>query len=61
MNLGALRRLLPKNKKNCIKAYDGLNHLFQHCTTGMPDECGQIEETFSEEVLRDIVSWIVKL
>lgn len=61
MNLGALRRLLPKNKKNCIKAYDGLNHLFQHCTTGMPDEYGQIEETFSEEVLRDIVSWIVKL
>ena len=61
MNLGALRRLLPKNKKNCIKAYDGLNHLFQHCTTGMPDEYGQIEETFSEEVLKDIVNWIVKL
>lgn len=61
MNLGALCRLLPKNKKNCIKAYDGLNHLFQHCTTGMPDEYGQIEETFSEEVLKDIVSWIVKL
>nr|MCR5241355.1 lysophospholipase [Prevotella sp.] len=42
INLGALRRLLPKNKKNCIKAYDGLNHLFQHCTTGMPDEYAAI-------------------
>lgn len=61
MNLGALRQLLPKNKKTCIKAYDGLNHLFQHCTTGMPDEYGQIEETFSEEVLQDIVEWIAKL
>lgn len=61
MNLGTLRRLLPKNKKNCIKAYDGLNHLFQHCTTGMPNEYGQIEETFSEEVLKDIVEWISTL
>ena len=61
MNLGAMRRLLPKNKKNCIKAYDNMNHLFQHCTTGMPDEYGQIEETFSEEVLQDIVEWISKL
>lgn len=61
LNLGALRRLLPKNKNNCIKAYDNLNHLFQHCTTGMPDEYGDIEETFSEEVLQDIVEWIEKL
>ena len=38
-----------------------LNHLFQHCTTGMPDEYGDIEETFSEEVLQDIVEWIEKL
>ena len=58
MNLGALRRLLPKNKKNCIKAYDGLNHLFQHCETGMPDEYESIEETISEEVINDIISWI---
>nr|MCR5241949.1 alpha/beta hydrolase [Prevotella sp.] len=61
INLGALRRLLPKNKKNCIKAYDGLNHLFQHCTTGMPDEYAAIEETFSEEVLKDIVEWVMKM
>lgn len=61
INLNALRRLLPKNKKNSIKAYDGLNHLFQHCTTGMPDEYGEIDETFSEEVLKDMVEWLKKL
>lgn len=61
MNLSALRRLLPVSEKNCIKAYDGLNHLFQHCQTGKPDEYGEIEETFSEEVMQDIVEWIGKL
>ena len=61
MNLGALRRLLPDSKKNLIKSYDGLNHLFQHCTTGMPEEYAEIEETFSEEVLNDIVKWVMKM
>jgi hypothetical protein len=28
-----------------------LNHLFQHCTTGNPNEYINIEETFSYEVL----------
>ena len=60
MNLSALRRLLPVNSKTVIKSCDGLNHLFQHCTTGKPDEYGEIEETFSEEVLRDMVEWILK-
>ena len=60
-NLPALRRTLPKNKRNVIKEYEGLNHLFQHCTTGMPTEYATIEETFSEEVLNDIIAWIKKL
>ena len=60
MNLSALRRLLSKNKRNTIKAYDGLNHLFQHCTTGMPTEYGDIEETFAEEVLKDMAEWILR-
>ena len=61
MNLAAMRRLLPVNTKNCIKAYDGLNHLFQHCQTGIPTEYADIEETFSEEVLKDIATWIIHL
>ena len=60
-NVPALRRLLPKNKKNVIKEYEGLNHLFQHCEKGTPDEYFKIEETFSEEVLNDIIAWIKKL
>ena len=57
----ALRRTLPPNKQNLIKQYDGLNHLFQHCQTGLPTEYGTIEETFSEEVIRDIITWIKQL
>ena len=57
-NLPPIQRLLPKSKKNLIKEYPGLNHRFQHCTTGLPTEYGQIEETISQEVLQDIVQWI---
>jgi pimeloyl-ACP methyl ester carboxylesterase len=41
-----------------IKKYPGLNHLFQHCTTGLHTEYGNIEETLSPEVLSDIAGWI---
>ena len=57
-NLPAIRQLLPSSKRNLIKEYPSLNHLFQHCTTGLPDEYGQIEETVSPEVLSDIAEWI---
>ena len=57
-NLNAIRQLLPKSKKNLVKEYPGLNHLFQHCTTGFPTEYGQIEETISPEVLDDVAKWI---
>ena len=56
--LPALKVLLPSSKKHLIKEYPELNHLFQHCTTGLPDEYGQIEETISPEVLSDIAGWI---
>ena len=59
--LPALRRLLQPSKKHLIKEYPSLNHLFQHCTTGLPDEYSQIEETISPEVLQDIVQWINSL
>ncbi|MBR3093050.1 MAG: alpha/beta hydrolase [Bacteroidaceae bacterium] len=57
-NLTAIQQLLPKSKKNLVKVYPGLNHLFQHCTTGLITEYGQIEETISPEVLSDIVQWM---
>ena len=58
MCLDALRRVLPANEHHLIKSYPGLNHLFQHCETGMPDEYEGIEETISEEVINDIISWL---
>ncbi|MBO4306727.1 MAG: alpha/beta hydrolase [Prevotella sp.] len=60
-NLTAIRQLLPKSKKNLIKEYPSLNHLFQHCTTGLPTEYSDIEETISPEVLSDIAQWINSL
>ena len=61
MNLGALRRVLRPNERHLIKSYPGLNHLFQHCETGLPDEYDVIEETFSVEVINDIINWIKTL
>ena len=54
-NLSKIEALCPS--ADC-RLYPGLNHLFQHCTTGLSDEYARIEETFSPEVLADIVEWI---
>ena len=61
LNLKGIEMALPKNKKNLVKEYPSLNHLFQHCTTGLPTEYAGIEETISEEVLGDIATWIIGL
>ncbi len=57
-NLGALRDGLPTNPKNRIEAIEGVNHLFQHCTTGAIAEYRQIEETIASEALEMIVAWL---
>ncbi|MBQ3631891.1 MAG: alpha/beta hydrolase [Prevotella sp.] len=61
LNLKAIERLLPKSAKSMVKLYPGLNHLFQHATTGLPTEYGQIEETFAPEALTDIANWLKAL
>lgn len=60
-NLSAIRQLSTLNSKLSTKEYPGLNHLFQHAQTGAATEYGNIEETISEEVLRDIVTWLQSL
>jgi fermentation-respiration switch protein FrsA (DUF1100 family) len=47
-----------KCKDYACREFDGLNHLFQHCTTGSPSEYISITETMSPEVLRTIADWI---
>lgn len=60
-NLDALRSGLPENPSSVIKEYPGLNHFFQHCKTGNPSEYGEIIETISKEVLRDVAGFLKEI
>lgn len=60
-NVEAIKGNLPKNKKSQVKIYPGLNHLFQECTTGLPTEYINIEQTISPIVLEDIAAWLKQL
>ena len=44
-----------------LRELPGLNHLFQHCETGSPNEYFEIEETISTEVLEMIVGFVKSL
>ena len=57
-NLDALRSGLPPDSRNRIESAEGLNHLFQHCTTGEVTEYRKIEETISPEILETLVKWL---
>jgi fermentation-respiration switch protein FrsA (DUF1100 family) len=59
-NLEAIKKALTKggNKKVTIKEFPNLNHLFQECKTGSPDEYATIEQTFSPTALEEISNWI---
>ena len=59
-NLEAIKFALTKggNKKVTIKELPNLNHLFQECKTGSPDEYANIEQTFSPVALTEILKWI---
>ncbi|HPY76149.1 MAG TPA: alpha/beta fold hydrolase [Planctomycetota bacterium] len=59
-NLEAIKNALTKggNKKVTTKELPNLNHLFQECETGSPDEYAKIEQTFSPIALTEILNWI---
>jgi fermentation-respiration switch protein FrsA (DUF1100 family) len=61
-NLLAIRKAIEKggNKNVIIKELPNLNHLFQECTTGSPNEYASIEQTFSPKALTEILDWINK-
>ena len=46
------------NKDYTLREYPGLNHLFQECETGHPDEYARIEQTFAPVVLDEMTAWI---
>jgi fermentation-respiration switch protein FrsA (DUF1100 family) len=60
-NLEAINKALQKagNKKTTTKIFPGLNHLFQECKTGSPDEYSEIEQTFSPTALEFVTNWIL--
>jgi hypothetical protein len=60
VNLDAINKALVKggNKKVTIKELLNLNHLFQDCKTGAPQEYSEIEQTFSPSALVEILNWI---
>ncbi len=60
-NLDAIKKAVAKggNKKVTTKVLPNLNHLFQECKTGSPDEYKIIEQTFSPIALEEISKWIL--
>jgi uncharacterized protein len=47
------------NKNFKLQKLEGLNHLFQHCKTGLPTEYGSLGETFAPEALSAVKDWIL--
>ena len=48
----------PQSKLILMK---GLNHLFQTCQRCTVDEYGEIEETFSENALQEMLLWMTSI
>jgi hypothetical protein len=61
-NLAAIKAALDDggNTRSQVEELPGLNHLFQHATTGSPAEYARIEETVATEVLEKVSGWILK-
>ena len=59
-NIEAIEAAAAKGGNTCVESvvFEGLNHLFQHCTTGLPTEYGKIEETIAPEVLEKMIEFI---
>jgi len=62
INLEAIEKALLKggNKNVTTKELANLNHLFQECETGSPNEYAAIEQTLSPIALKEITNWILK-
>lgn len=62
INLNAIGNALQKggNKNYTLKEFPNMNHLFQTCKTGSISEYFQIKETFSPEVMKFMLEWIMR-
>ena len=59
-NLPAYEKIITEHAKTnmTLREMPNLNHLFQHCETGSPNEYFTIDETISVEVLEMIVGFV---
>src|SRR5574344_377546 len=57
-NLANMKKYLKKNDLHHFEVILGVNHLFQECEVGIPDEYGKIEQTFSPQVLKLMGEWL---
>ena len=59
-NLPAYEQIITEHAKTnmTLREMPNLNHLFQHCETGSPNEYFTIDETISVEVLEMIVGFV---
>lgn len=59
-NLEAIKKALAKGRNKKVTAIEmpDLNHLFQECKSGSPDEYATIEQTFSSPALTEILKWV---
>ena len=62
-NLPAYEKIISEYGKTNMTLHEmpDLNHLFQHCETGSPNEYFNIDETISPEVLEMIVEFVKKV
>lgn len=59
-NLAAIDAALAAggNPDRTVVKLEGLNHLFQKGRTGLVSEYGELDETFNEDAIRQIVRWL---
>ena len=61
-NLAKIQKALQDGGNSDFQTVEmhDLNHLFQHCPTGLPTEYGSIQQTMAPEVLDSISDWVLK-
>jgi pimeloyl-ACP methyl ester carboxylesterase len=60
-NISAARELIDRSCKPgwTVREVPGMNHAFQHCETGMPDEYASIGHVMADEVVEEVAAWIM--
>lgn len=58
LNLSNAQTIASQNPKSEVWVPEGLNHLFQPCTSCDVYEYGKIDVTFSESVIKKVIRWM---